>query len=165
MRHKPLMAGPLLGCLIAVIPCVAIAGPFADDMAKCLVKSTSDADRTDLVRWMFSSMSLHPDLASMSTISAQARNEIDAKVGKLYARLLFESCKSETAQAVQNEGPQTIQYAFQILGQVAARGLFTDPHVTGAMQALEKNIDQAKLKELMAASAGKGNAPVASPQK
>jgi hypothetical protein len=150
MRHRSLMAGPLLGCLIGMIPYGAIAGPFADDMAKCLVKSTSDADRADLVRWIYSAMSLHPDLASMSKISAQARDEIDVKVGKLYERLLFESCKSETVQAVQNEGPQTIEYAFQILGQVAARGLFADSHVTGAMQALAKNMDQSKLKELMA---------------
>jgi hypothetical protein len=153
MQHKTLIA--VLGCLIGMTPCIGTAGPFADDMAKCLVKSTSDVDRTDLVRWMYSSMSLHPDLASMSKISAEVRKEIDVKVGKLYTRLLFESCKSETTQAVQNEGPETVQYAFQILGQVAARGLFTDPHVTQAMQALEKNIDQSKLKELVASSGKK----------
>jgi len=141
MQYKTLMAGPLLGCLIGMFPCLATAGPFADDMARYLVKSTSDADRTDLIRWMYS---------SMSKISAEARNEIDAKAAKLYTRLLFESCKSETVQSVQNEWPETIQYAFPILGQVAARGLFTDPHVVAAMQAPQKDIDQSKPEELLA---------------
>jgi hypothetical protein len=124
-------------------------------MAKCLVKSTSEADRADLMRWMFSSMSLHPDLTSMSKISAQTRDEVNTKAANLYSRLLFESCKSETHEAVRNEGPQTIQYAFQILGQVAARGLFTEPHVTDAMKALEKGIDQEKLKQLVASATNK----------
>jgi hypothetical protein len=150
MQYKPSMTGPILVCLVAMAPSLATAGPFADDMAKCLVKSTSETDRRDLIRWMYSSMSLHPDLVSMSKVSTDERKDIDIKAAKLYSRLLFESCKSETTQAVENEGPQTVQYAFQILGQVAARGLFTDPHVTEAMQTLEKNIDQTKLKELVA---------------
>src|SRR5262245_52491698 len=114
MRYSTL-AGAIAACLIGMIPCLAAAGPFADDMAKCLVKSTSEADRADLMRWMFSSMSLHPDLTSMSKISAQTRNEVNTKAASLYSRLLFDSCKSETEEAVRNEGPQTIQYAFQVL--------------------------------------------------
>jgi len=43
----------------------AAAGPFADDMAKCLVNSTSPADRTLLVKWIFSVIALHPDLSAM----------------------------------------------------------------------------------------------------
>lgn len=146
------VAGALLACLIGMTPCLVTAGPFADDMAKCLVKSTSDADRADLVRWIFSAMSLNPDLASMSKISAQQRDELTAKAAKLFGRLLFQSCKSETEEAVRNEGPLTIQYAFQILGQVATRGLMSEPHVTQELQALDKDIDQEKLKQLVALS-------------
>jgi hypothetical protein len=155
MQYKRLIAGSLICAFIGMTPCVAIAGPFADDMARCLVKSTSDEDRTDLVRWIFSSMSLHPDLTSLSKITADARNDIDAKTGKLISRLLFDSCKAETLEAVKNEGPQTLQYAFNILGQVAARGIFSDPHVTEEMQALDKQLDQAQLKELVASAAKK----------
>lgn len=154
MQHKPLTA-MLVGCVVSGTPYVASAGPFADDMAKCLVKSTSEADRADLMRWMYSSMSLHPDLTSMSKISTQTRDEINAKAVKLYSRLLFESCKSETEEAVRNEGAQTIQYAFQILGQVAMRGLMTEPHVLESIQALDKNLDQSKVKDLIALAGNK----------
>jgi len=124
-------------------------------MAKCLVKSTSESDRTDLMRWLYSAMSLHPDLASLSVVPEKTRSEINAKTGKLFMRLLLEDCKSETALAVKNEGTQTIAYAFQILGQVAARGLFGDPHVANAMQELAKSMDESKLKELTATTGTK----------
>jgi hypothetical protein len=117
-------------------------------MAKCLVKSASAEDRTLLVKWMFSAMSLHPDLASMSSISTQQRDVLAESAGGLFQRLLLESCRPETQAAVQNEGLQTIQYAFQILGQVAVRGLMTDPHVLEGMKSLGKGLDEEKLKAL-----------------
>lgn len=135
--------------MLGMSPGTAVAGPFADDMAKCLVNSTSEADRTDLMRWMFSAMSLHPDLASMATISAQQRDQITTKASNLFSRLIFDSCRSQVQDAVRNEGPQTLVYAFQILGQVAMRGMMTDPHVAQSLQALGKGVDPVKMKALM----------------
>lgn len=146
---KTLLVVVGFGCILGMSPGTAVAGPFADDMAKCLVNSTSEADRTDLMRWMFSAMSLHPDLASMATISARQRDEITTKAANLFSRLMFDSCKSQVQDAVRNEGPQTIVYAFQILGQVAMRGMMTDPHVAQALQGLGKGVDPAKMKALM----------------
>ena len=31
----------------------ALAGPYSDDLTKCLVRSTTNADRNALVKWMF----------------------------------------------------------------------------------------------------------------
>lgn len=149
---KKLMIVAGLGCIFAASTHQAVAGPFADDMAKCMVNSTSVADRADLVRWMFSAMVLNPDLASMASIPAKERDELATKAANLFSRLMFDSCKSQVQQAVRNEGPQTIAYAFQILGEVAARGIMADPHVTQSLQALGKSIDQTKLKSLMAAA-------------
>jgi len=137
-----------MACFVVMVPGYATAGPFADDMAKCLVKSASEADRADLSRWIFLAIAAHPSVASMSQISAQQRDAINTKASQLFNRLLFESCKSETEDAVKNEGLQTIEYAFGILGQVATRGLFTDPHVSEAMQALQKGLDSEKVKHL-----------------
>ena len=148
IRHF-IVSGTLLVFAIATTPVQAVAGPFADDMAKCLVKSTSDADRIDLMRWIFSAIAVHPDLAALAKISQQERDEINAKAGKLFSRLLFDSCRPELVAAVKNEGPETIQYAFNTLGQVATRGLFTDSHVIESMQALGQDLDTTKLKELL----------------
>jgi hypothetical protein len=143
----------------AIFACLAsgqvLAGPYGDDMAKCLVKSASPEDRTLLIKWIFSAMALHPDLASMSSITTQQRDGLSKSAGALFQRLLLDSCRSETLVAVQNEGPQTVQYAFQILGQVAVRGMMTDPHVLDGMKGLAQGLDEEKLKALLAPGAAK----------
>jgi hypothetical protein len=148
---KRSIVAALLGTLLCASR-LAVAGPFADDMAKCLVNSTSPQDRTVLVQWMFGLITLHPDLTAMSSISIKQRDDLSRNAGALFQRLLLESCRSQTQQALQNEGPQTVQYAFQVLGQVATRGLFTDPHVMGGLKDLTKYVDEDKLKNLTAAA-------------
>lgn len=133
----------------------ASAGPFADDMAKCLVDSTSPADRTVFVRWMFSLITLHPDLTSMSNVTPQQRAELTRQTGALFQKLLLESCRAQTQRAMENEGPQTIQYAFQVLGQSATVGMLTDPHVADAAKTLAQYMDEQKLRELLATAAQK----------
>jgi hypothetical protein len=130
-----------------------LAGPYADDMAKCLVKSTSAEDRTTLVKWMFSVVTLHPDLTSMAAISSQQRDALTKSTGALFQKLMLETCRAEAKQAYANEGPQTFEYAFRVLGEVASRGMFTDPHVSEGMKALASTIDEKKMKELLAPDA------------
>jgi hypothetical protein len=134
--------------VLLCLPQLAAAGPFADDMAKCLVNSTSPEDRTVLVKWIFSVITLHPDLSSMSAIPPKQREDMTKAAGALFQRLLLDSCRSQTQQALKNEGPQTIQYAFQVLGQVASRGLFADPHVSEGAKDLAKYVDEEKIKAL-----------------
>jgi hypothetical protein len=150
MKNLTFVAVVCFWMLACSAPARVVAGPYADDMAKCLVKSASPEDRTLLMKWIFSAMALHPDLSSMSSITAQQRDTLSKGAGALFQRLLLESCRSETQVAVQNEGPETVQYAFQILGQVAVRGLMTDPHVLEGMKSLAQGLDEEKLKALLA---------------
>jgi len=126
----------------------AVAGPYGDDMAKCLVKASNPDDRTVFIKWLFAAIALHPDVASMATISLQQRDEFSKRAGALFQRLLTESCRSETQQAIRYEGPATIQYAFQVFGQAAAGDLFANPSVAAGMKDLTKYIDQDKIKAL-----------------
>ena len=126
----------------------AVAGPYGDDMAKCLVKSAGPNDRTVFIRWLFAAIALHPDVASMSTISAKRRDDFNKGAAALFQRLLTESCRSETQQAIRYEGPATIQYAFQVFGQAAAGDLFANPSVAAGMKDLVKYMDQDKIKAL-----------------
>jgi hypothetical protein len=146
-RLRFLVCGLMLatGC---VAPFPAIAGPYADDMAKCLVKSTNAADRTVFLKWLFATMALNPDVASMVNISPEQRDEMNKNAATLFQRLLTESCRSETRQALQYEGPATLQYAFQIFGQAATRDLVSNPRVAEGMKDLGKYLDEAKLKSL-----------------
>jgi hypothetical protein len=147
------MKRSLIGALAATLLCaseLAAAGPFADDMARCMVSSTSAEDRTVFVKWIFSIITLHPDLTAMSTVTAKQREDISRKAGAMLERLLLDSCRSQTQQAIQNEGPETIKYAFQVLGQVASRGLLSEPHVLAGAKDLGKYVDEERLKALTA---------------
>lgn len=127
----------------------ASAGPYSDEMAKCLVASTSEADKNFLVKWMFAAAALHPAVKSISSVTDAQRNELNVKTAKLFERLLTESCKSQVQTAIKYEGQSTIESAFQVLGQVAARGLFSDPAVNGFIAQLGNHIDPKKMESVL----------------
>ena len=91
----------------------------------------------------------------MVLISAEQRDEINKDAGALVTRLLTESCRSETQQAVRYEGPATVQYAFQVFGQAAAGDLLANPRVAEGMKGLAKYLDEGKFKSLMSEGATK----------
>jgi hypothetical protein len=87
----------------------ALAGSYVDEMSRCLVRSTSDADRTLLVKWMFAAAAVHPAVKSITSISDAQRDELNKSAAKLLERLITESCKSEMRKALTYEGPDAIQ--------------------------------------------------------
>lgn len=146
--YKSMMAAVLtVACLALSLP--AAAGPYADDLSKCLVRSTGEEDKRSLVKWIFSAVALHPDVADIATVTPTQRTDMTRNTAKLFERLLTESCRTEVKQAVQYEGSQTIGASFQILGQVAARELFSNPNVSAHMAELAKHIDHKKMAEAM----------------
>jgi hypothetical protein len=151
MKHvKAASIGAALS-LALMVSQSALAGPYSDEMAKCLVTSTSEADKNFLVKWMFAAAALHPAVKSISSVTDAQRNELNIKTAKLFERLLTESCKTQVQQAIKYEGQSTIESAFQVLGQVAARGLFSDPSVAGFIAQLGKHIDPKKMESVLGA--------------
>jgi hypothetical protein len=123
----------------------ASAGVYADDLAKCLVKSTTAADQTDLVAWVFAAMSLHPAVHGYASIDDGRRAEMDRKTAQLMQRLLTADCRKEAVDALKYEGTGTIETSFGVLGQVAMRGIMTDPGVEKGLSGLAANLDEEKL--------------------
>ena len=129
----------------------ALAGSYVDEMSRCLIRSTSDADRTLLVKWMFAAAAVHPAVKSITSISDAQRDELNKSAAKLLERLITESCKSEMRKALTYEGPDAIQTSFQALGQVAARGLFSDPAVARGIADVDGYMDKPKIERLFGA--------------
>lgn len=140
--HLPMIA------MLAIAPSVTHAGIYTDEMTKCLVASTSNEDRITLVRWMFSAMSQHPAVTSLTNVKDSDVEKANAETGALFMKLLTESCVDATKKAVKYEGPAAIQMSFQVLGQVAASDIFADPGVRKVMSGLEKYADKTKLEAL-----------------
>lgn len=130
------------------IPTVVHAGPYTDALSKCLVDSTSTRDRQDLVRWMFSAASLHPAVAPISAVSDEQLDAANKTVADLVVRLLTDTCRPETEEALQYEGMSTIEASFSVLGQVAGQELFASAEVSAGLSGLEKHMDHEKLGSL-----------------
>lgn len=139
------LAVPLAALLITVGAAPAQAGPYGDEMAKCLVRSTTTADRNTLVKWMFAAAAVHPEVKDIALATNAQRDELDRKVARMIENLLIVSCKAETKQASEYEGSSVFESSFRILGQVAGRELFADAAVSEKMGGFVKYIDEKKL--------------------
>ena len=127
----------------------AAAGPYADDLSRCLVSATSPEDKNTLVKWVFSIASLHPALGSVSAVTSAQRTHMDREVAALFEALLTERCKKQTQSAVRYEGEKTIGTAFEVLGQAAMMELFSDAAVANGLGAFAEHLDQKKLESLL----------------
>jgi hypothetical protein len=128
----------------------ASAGPYGDTLGKCLVEATTAAEKATLVRWMFATMALHPDVQSISAVTPEQRTGLTKQTAELFQRLLTETCRTQAREAVRYEGASTLQSSFSLLGQVAVRELFANPKVAAGLAELSKYVDEKKLKELAA---------------
>lgn len=126
-------------------PNTAQAGPFTDEMTKCLVQKTSNADKTLLIQWIFAAMSHHPDVNSLSNVSMGNAEELNRRTAELMTNLLAERCVEETKRAVRYEGRQALTASFEVLGNVAMNELMANPGVSGYMGALGNYVDGEKL--------------------
>ena len=137
----------LLALLGAAQP--ASAGVYTDDLSKCLVSGTTPEQKAVLVNWMFSAMSLNPAVAKYVAIPEARRKQFNVDMAHLVYSLLTETCRKEMQAAVKYEGSEAIGAGFNVLGQVAGRELFSNPEVGKALSALNRYIDEDKLKAAM----------------
>jgi len=106
--------------------------------------STGD-DKLKLVKWMFSSMALHPAVAEISQVTAADRDIANREMADLLSNLLEERCFDQARTAITNEGAVALQSSFSMLGQVAANELFSNPNVAAGLGSLAEYLDAAAL--------------------
>ena len=124
------------------LPSAAVAGPYGDSLTKCLVQSTTSEDKATLVNWIFSMVTLHPQVSAMSTLTKEDRTKASKATATMLQNLLTKSCLKETREALKYEGPAVLEASFNQLGQIAARELFTNPAVAGGMAEFANFVDK-----------------------
>lgn len=126
------------------------AGPFTDALSRCLVKNTTDEDKTMLVRWMFAAASTHPGVKDLACVSDEQREVLNKEFAGLIQKLLTETCLDEAREAVQYEGDAAVRASFEVFGRVAGQQLFSAPEVVEGLSGMDQYLDEeafAKLKE------------------
>jgi hypothetical protein len=146
MQRVRILAGAALLSAGLLAAGSAGAGPYSDDLAKCMVRSSTPADRAEFVKFLFSALAQHPDVASMAKISPQQMEAASRASGELVQRLLLQSCRSEAHQAIRYEGVQSIYFGFQFYGQAMAAELIGNPIVAAKMKDLNNYLDADKFK-------------------
>jgi hypothetical protein len=127
----------------------ALAGPAADDLGKCMVRSTSKEDRALMVRWIFMTAALHPNVESLARISSEQRQSTSKSMAGLVEQLIIERCRAEFVQAVRAEGPGAVEGSLQLVGQLAAQELLAEPRVMAGVMDFTRYLDRSKFADLV----------------
>ena len=118
----------------------------------CLADNTSGKDRKDLARWIFLALAAHPELKQDAGSNlAAAGDESSRTMAALVTRLFTESCVNETRAVLQSGQTQSLQFAFEGLGQLAMRELMADKSVQASMNLFQRYIDQKRFTEALTA--------------
>jgi hypothetical protein len=125
------------------------SGPFSEKLGVCLVKSTSEADKHQIVRWMYMLIAEHPVIKIDYPIAERDKTSSDLAMADIVTNLLTRSCASEMKDAAKYEGEiESFLFSFQMLGEAAASSIFTDPNVVAASERYIKYIDFEKFSAL-----------------
>lgn len=133
---------------VALMP-IAQAGPV-ENFSNCLISSTSEKDRLDLIRWIYGAMSVHPAIEDMSNVSAAAKEDNNKNLANVFERLMVKDCKTEfRALALSGNAEEGIEAAFAYLGEVAMMDLMQNNAVLESLEAYTEYLDEATFMEAM----------------
>lgn len=142
MKHN-LLATSVAALALAAAG-AASAGVYSDDLGKCMVRSTSEADKTLLIRWVFAALSADPSVKSMATVTPQERSALTRGFAALIERILEKDCRPEAVAALKYEGAGVVETSFAILGEVAMRGLTNGPAFQNIGKEIGEDLDKDK---------------------
>ena len=82
----------------------SFAGPFTDDFAKCLVTKTTAQEKTDLVKWIYVTISFHPQLSKMSNLTAEDVEMANIRVADYMTNVFAYKCNDELNLLEEDKG-------------------------------------------------------------
>ena len=150
-RHHRIMNNTRLACVVIAlaIQSVAQASPSTDALGNCLSDSTTGKDRKDLAKWIFASMSAHPEIASIARVGTEATETAQRSVGVLFTRLISESCANEMRAVVKAHSAEGVKAPFEHLGNIAMEELISNQQVNAVIAGFERYLDKAKVEPIV----------------
>ncbi len=127
----------------------AFAGPHADELGRCMLRSTSKEDRALMVRWIFTTAALHPNVEPLARVSGEQRQSASRSMAGLVEQLAMQTCRTELVQAVRAEGPGAVEASLQLVGRAAGQELFAEPRVMAGAMEVARYLDQRKIADLV----------------
>ncbi|RTE65874.1 hypothetical protein EH243_09285 [Amphritea opalescens] len=144
-RIIPTFALTLMTSLCFILPITA----HAQALETCFVDSLTGKERKALVKWMFFSLSTHPELKAYSQVSAEDLQASKKEFGSLITRLMVEDCYNESKAALRTD-PQAMQKAIARIVKLPINDLVSNTEVRATISDSAKLIDKAKIKQAFA---------------
>ena len=114
--------------------------PFTNNLTTCLVRATNEDDRKNLIDWILSIMSEHPNIRSIN-MSENDKLRADIRVADLFKDLLGRRCEKEFIEAMNYDGALAIESSFAVLGEIAMGDITGHPIVAEASGRFANYID------------------------
>tara|TARA_B100001059_G_C17259390_1_gene298165 strand:- start:5 stop:451 length:447 start_codon:yes stop_codon:yes gene_type:complete len=126
------------------------AGPFTDNLTRCILVSTDEDDYTKLVNWIFRVVAEHPDIKSDvgDVYSKNQKIMADVNLAEVFTKLLTKRCKTESIQAFKYEQDIALFESFKILGEISMQKMMADPAVSKSVEEFTKYMDEKAIEEL-----------------
>ena len=121
------------------------ASTTVDALSQCLVKSTTASDKTTVLQWTFAALAQHPDLNSMSSVTASQKEQLDKNLAQVLQRILVEQCSSQTKAVIQSDGLEAVGDSFQELGTITGNEILKTPQVKSQLNGVLKHVEMGKL--------------------
>ena len=125
------------------------AAEHAQALSQCLVSNTTEADKTVMTRWVFSSLSNHPSLNNMASISDAAKIGSDQDMARLVEKFMYQTCSEQLKNAVKNEGPAAIEQSIRSYVEVTGREILKHPSISGSVTGVAKQLDYKRMFETL----------------
>jgi hypothetical protein len=111
-------------------------------LGKCIVENITASDRQDLGRWVFISMSAHPEVKQFSNARAEAAEAASRKVGALFTRTMRDDCAKEVQEAAKSGGPPVVPSAINFFTQLGVQELMTNKDVLTSLSSFSQFADR-----------------------
>lgn len=110
---------------------------------------TTAQEKTDLVRWIYVTMSFHPQLMDLSNLTADDVEMVNIRVADYMTNVFAYKCNEELNMAIDCEGEESVYYAFELLGEIAITELMEDQGVSAASELFIDYIDLSIFEQIL----------------
>jgi len=134
----------IIASVLAINAPLALAEPI-EDLARCYVEKTTEADQLVLARWMFASLAQHAAVGKYAKVTEADLKAVTVEASGIMQRLVTADCAEVARTAANAQGLGAVSQALQVLGQVASRVLLTDEKVGRSLNAVNTHMDEEKI--------------------
>jgi len=125
------------------------SGPFTDEFSRCIVTKTTSQEKTDLVKWIYVTISFHPQLSDMSNLSSEDVEMVNIRVADYMTNVFAYKCNKELIEAIKYEGENSVVTAFELLGEIAISEIMVDEGVSIASEFFTQYLDESVIAEAL----------------